>query len=154
MLFLNILFWFSSNHLHLRAEWGVPWNNSITFHKIFNQWINRKSQEVSSTSEHQFNFNNMLGQYDPPPRSSIEILAWGGTRPPPLGGTRVRWGGGDWRVIGDKIRICLKLAKKCKKRGLKWLSCTLFGEKLAKYALIVNDHIDYYQKAHEACQKF
>ena len=44
--------------------------------------------------------------------------------------------------------------KKCKKRGLKWLSCTLFGEKLAKYVLIVNDYIDYYQKAREALQKF
>ena len=32
------------------------------------------------------------------PGFSIEILAWGGTRPPPLGGdtwggTKVRWGG-------------------------------------------------------------
>ena len=65
----------------------------------------------------------------------------------------VRWGG-DWRVIRDKIRRCLKLAKKCKKRGLKWQSCTLFGEKLAKYVLIVNDYIYYHQKAREARQKF
>ena len=50
--------------------------------------------------------------------------------------------GGDWRVIRDKIRRCLKLVNNVKKRGLKWLSCTLFGEKLAKYVLIVNDVID------------
>ena len=64
---------------------------------------------------------------------SIEIFAWGGIR--------------------DKIWRCLKLAKKCKKRGLKWLSCTSFGEKLAKYVLIVNYYIDYYQKVREARQK-
>ena len=32
------------------------------------------------------------------------------------------------------------------KRGLQWLSCPLFGKKLAKYVLIVNDFIDYNQK--------
>ena len=28
------------------------------------------------------------------------------------------------------------------KRGLKWISCPLFGEKVAKYVLIVNDFLD------------
>ena len=67
----------------------------------------------------------------------------GGDTSPPIGGGHMGGDkgpmGGDWRVIRDKIRRCLKLANNVKKRGLKWLSCTLFGEKLAKYVLIVND---------------
>ena len=57
-------------------------------------------------------------------------------------------------MIRDKIRRCLKLANNVKKRGLKWLFCTLFGEKLLKYVLIVNDFIYFYLEAREACQNF
>ena len=39
------------------------------------------------------------------------------------------------------------------KRGLKQLSYPLFGEKWAKYVIIMNDFIDCYQKAREALQK-
>ena len=56
-------------------------------------------------------------------------------------------------MIRDKIRRCLKSARNVNKRGIKWLSCPLFGEKLAKCVLIVNNFIDYYLKARKVCQK-
>ena len=41
------------------------------------------------------------------PGLPVEIFAWGGTRPPPMGGDKGPMGG-DWRVNRDKIRRGLK----------------------------------------------
>ena len=67
-------------------------------------------------------------------------------------------GGDTWGGLARDSRQNLEVSqiskKNVKKRGLKWLSCTLFGEKLAKYVLIVKNFIDYYLKAREVLQKF
>ena len=48
---------------------------------------------------------------------AVHILAWVGTR--------VQYGG-DWRIIRDKILMCLKYARNVYKLGVKWLFSPLF----------------------------
>ena len=54
---------------------------------------------------------------------------------------------GDWLLIRNKIQRCVKKARNFNKRGVKWLSRPVLGQKFAKYVLILNDIMDYHINA-------